>query len=34
MVMPQPPADADSLSEEALVDIVTRDSMIGVEVLS
>jgi nitrile hydratase len=33
LVLPEPPADGGGLSEAALADRVTRDSMIGVEIL-
>jgi nitrile hydratase len=33
MVLPEPPADGCGLSEAALAERVTRDSMIGVEIL-
>jgi nitrile hydratase len=33
LVLPERPAGTDGLSEEALADLVTQDSMVGVEVL-
>jgi nitrile hydratase len=31
MVLPERPAGTDDMDEEALADLITRDSMIGVE---
>jgi nitrile hydratase len=34
MVLPMRPANTEGFSETALVDLVTRDSMVGVSVLN